>query len=131
MIKYVKVKFDKYGKNYIYKIPERINAGDIQNYIVVENVYYKKEEDISPYEIVKVISVIDEKFIDEKKYSKVSYIVDTIDGSGYEFDRNNLKTIVENKKKMENFFSELTYDEQIGFLLNNISDEDLMDILEQ
>lgn len=129
MKKYVKVKFNIYGKSYVYKIPERINPQNIQNYVVVENANYNKKQDISPYKIVKVVELLEENSVNENNYNEMKYIVDIIDGDSYFIERQNLKLKQKHKKTIEGFFSSLSYEDQIAILLNSMSYESVTELL--
>lgn len=55
---YVKVQFAQYGKVYTYMIPDYIDYDSVQNWVIVEDVFYKdrsKNDNISPYKICKVV----------------------------------------------------------------------------
>lgn len=129
MIKYVKVKFNDYGKSYVFKIPNRISVDSIQKYVVVENANYDKYKDISPYKIVKVVELLDESLINESDYNEMKYIVDTIDGNSYCAERREFKEKQKNKKIVEKFFSNLSYENQIAVLLNSMSYEDFVKLI--
>ena len=55
---YVKVQFVQFGKVYTYMIPDYIDYDSVQNWVIVEDIFYKdgfKNENTSPYKICRVI----------------------------------------------------------------------------
>lgn len=55
---YVSVKFSERGKIYDYIIPNHIDVKDVQKWVVVEDRYYKNNDEYTaPYKIAKVVCV--------------------------------------------------------------------------
>ena len=55
---YVKVQFVQFGKVYTYMIPDYIDYDSVQNWVIVEDMFYKdrpKNDNASPYKICKVV----------------------------------------------------------------------------
>lgn len=81
---YVKVQFANYGKSYVYMIPDYIDYDSVQNWVIVEDVFYKsrpKNENVSPYKICMVV----DKCRDWETWrsSASKYIVAAIDAKNY------------------------------------------------
>lgn len=80
---YVEIKFnERSGRTYIYKLPHYISLMEVENWVVVEDAFYKKGNDQSPYKIARVVN----KYKAGSTFDHIptSYIVDIIRGKSYQ-----------------------------------------------
>lgn len=85
---YVKVQFAQYGKSYTYMIPDYIDYDSVQNWVIVEDMFYKdrsKSDNASPYKICKVVDKC--KNWETWRPSAHKYIVAAIDTKKYIYVR--------------------------------------------
>lgn len=85
---YVKVQFSQCGKVYMYMIPDYIDYDSVQNWVVVEDIFYKdgpKNDNIPPYKICKVV----DKCKNWKTWQPIAtkYIAAAIDTRNYVYVR--------------------------------------------
>lgn len=85
---YVKVQFAQYGKSYTYMIPDYVDYDSVQNWVIVEDAFYKdrpKSDNASPYKICKVVDKC--KNWETWRPSAHKYIVAAIDTKKYVYVR--------------------------------------------
>ena len=100
---YVTVVFNnsKDATIYTYMVPDNIDMKDIQRYVVVENYFYDARKNISPYTIAKVIGWYNTC---PTNHRATKYIVDTIDGESYKYNRQIAMYRETSMQKMDNYF---------------------------
>lgn len=85
---YVKVQFAQFGKVYTYMIPDYIDYDSVQNWVIVEDIFYKdgfKNENTAPYTICKVVDKC--KNWETWRSSATKYIAAAIDSRKYVYVR--------------------------------------------
>ena len=127
---YVSVVFsnDSWATNYTYMVPDNIELSDIQKYVVVENAFYDKRVDVSPYKVVKVVDKYETCPTD---YDVTKYIVDTIDGETYQYNRNIAQRRKEMSNKLDDYFVGLSLEEKAGILCEVLETLQLEEVLRQ
>lgn len=83
---YVEIKFEnsRYGNTYYYMIPDYISVHEIERYVIVEDNFWVKGSNKSPYKIVLVVNKWgkDEK-PEDLDFTPTKYIADVIHGERY------------------------------------------------
>ena len=83
---YVEVKFEnsRYGNTYYYMIPDYISVHEIERYVIVEDNFWVKGSNKSPYKIVLVVNKWGKgEKPDNLDFTPTKYIADVIHGERY------------------------------------------------
>ena len=114
----VSVCFDNYSNRvYDYYVPTYISPEDIQNYAVVEDVFYS-HGNFSPYKIVKILDYYPNA--DEIGHCATKYIAAAMNGNKY-------RCVRDEKAKMEKFISDL--DDYVFDVIDDMSIPDKLSLL--
>lgn len=121
---YVTVIFNESSPEYTYMVPDYVDFDNIQTYVIVENVFYNKTIDVSPYKIVKVTGLYSpwEKPTD-KKVTK--YIVDIIDSEKYKENRRNQEYKNKLDEKLTSYFDALPLEDKTAILMAVLAPEEM------
>ena len=125
---YVTVVFNnsKDATIYTYMVPDNIDMKDIQRYVVVENYFYDARKNISPYTIAKVIGWYNTC---PTNHRATKYIVDTIDGESYKYNRQIAMYRETSMQKMDNYFTKLSLEDKAAILMAALSPEEMDEIV--
>lgn len=125
---YVTVVFNnsKDATIYTYMVPDNIDMKDIQRYVVVENYFYDARKNISPYTIAKVIGRYNTC---PTNHRATKYIVDTIDGESYKYNRQIAMYRETSMQKMDNYFTKLSLEDKAAILMAALSPEEMDEIV--
>ena len=125
---YVTVVFNdsKDATIYTYMVPDNIDMKDIQRYVVVENYFYDARKNISPYTIAKVIGWYNTC---PTNHRATKYIVDTIDGESYKYNRQIAMYRETSMQKMDNYFTKLSLEDKAAILMAALTPEEMDEIV--
>lgn len=125
---YVTVVFNdsKDATIYTYMVPDNIDMKDIQRYVVVEDYFYDARKNISPYTIAKVIGWYNTC---PTNHRATKYIVDTIDGESYKYNRQIAMYRETSMQKMDNYFTKLSLEDKAAILMAALTPEEMDEIV--
>lgn len=127
---YVTVVFsnDTHATKYTYMVPDSIKPQDIQRYVVVENSFYDPIEHVFPYTIAKVVNWHSVATC-PCGVKATKYIVDTIDGETYKFNRQ-LSIYRKNAAdSMDSYFTNLSLENKAAILMAALTPEEIDEIV--
>lgn len=111
----VSVTFDnKAERIYDYYVPTYISPNEIQNYVIVDNVFYDEYKDVSPYKIVKVLDYYPKD--SRVTHMATKYIAGAINSMKYIEIRQKQQMSKMLDEKIENLLNHLDNDAKIAIL---------------